>query len=122
MKLRKMAIRCPQCEREFDITLFEFGRAITCVCGHVVTLQHIEKSTETIIAQRDEENKLVEIRKRADKIAYLIVSTDYPKIDIEIEKIKFQDAIIKLFPDKIHLYELIYEPRFRRLEEQFRNA
>ncbi|MDX1568118.1 MAG: Mut7-C RNAse domain-containing protein, partial [Longimicrobiales bacterium] len=28
-----MAIRCPGCGREYDITLFQFGRTIHCTCG-----------------------------------------------------------------------------------------
>ncbi len=56
----------------------------------------------------------------ADRISSLIVGSDYPMIDIEIEKQKFREKISELFPDKIDLYDLIYEPRFRRLKEQFR--
>jgi DNA-directed RNA polymerase subunit RPC12/RpoP len=117
-----MAIRCSHCSREFDVTLFEFERTITCMCGNVVTLQHKVRSEERIITGRDEEKRISEIRTFADNIAYLIVSTDYPKIDIEIEKIKLKEKVQELFPDRIHLYHLIYEPRFRRLEEQFRNT
>ena len=73
-----------------------------------------------MITQREEETRIIEIKRIADKIAYLIVSTDYPGIDIEIEKIKLKERIEKLFPDKIHLFDLIYAPRFRRLEKQFR--
>jgi len=51
----------------------------------------------------------------ADRIAFLFVGSDYPMIDIEIEKQKFRQRISELFPDRIYLYELIYEPRFRRL-------
>lgn len=28
-----MAITCPQCAREYDATLFQFGRTIHCTCG-----------------------------------------------------------------------------------------
>ena len=56
----------------------------------------------------------------ADRIASLIVGSDYPMIDIVIEKQKLRERIAELFPDKIDLYDLIYEPRFRRLAEQFR--
>ena len=28
-----MAIVCPRCGRNYDVTLFQFGRAITCACG-----------------------------------------------------------------------------------------
>jgi hypothetical protein len=117
-----MAIRCPNCSREFDVTLFEFDRTVKCICGNIITLQHKEIIKETFIARLEEEKKIVEIKNLADKISFLIVSTDYPKIDIEIEKIKFREKIQELFPDKIHLFELIYEPRFRRLEEQFRGS
>lgn len=34
-----MAIRCPACGREYDVTLFEFGRTIRCACGARVGLQ-----------------------------------------------------------------------------------
>ncbi len=115
-----MAIRCPHCKKEFDITLFEFERTITCDCGNVVSLQHKEMFRELLNARRNEEEKIREIKSLADKISFLIISTDYPEIDIEIEKEKFRERINELFPDKIYLYELIYEPRFRRLKEQFR--
>jgi hypothetical protein len=75
---------------------------------------------EALIAHRSEDRKVTEIRKMADRISSLIVSTDYPMIDIEIEKQKLQHRISELFPDKTELYDLIYEPRFNRLKEQFR--
>jgi len=105
-----MAIRCASCGREYDVTLFEFGNIIDCLCGHVVSFEHKEL----------EEEKIQEIKRAADRIGFLIVSTDYPEIDIEIEKQKFKDRLTELFPDKTYLYELIYEPRFKRLYEQFR--
>jgi ATP phosphoribosyltransferase len=77
---------------------------------------------EAFIARRSEDRKVEEIRKMADRISSLIVSTTYPMIDIEIEKQKLQQRISELFPDKTDLYDLIYEPRFDRLKEQFRDA
>lgn len=118
-----MAIRCPHCKREYDVTLFEFGKTVKCICGNIISLQHMEIFRELLNdARRDEEKKIMEIKNLADKIAFLIVSTDYPKIDIEIEKEKFRERIEELFPDKAYLYELIYEPRFKRLEEQWRES
>lgn len=102
------------------MTLFEFEKTFQCVCGHPVTLQHREISGALRYARRKEDAKVAEIRTRADKIVSLIISTDYPLIDIEIEKQKFKERIQELFPDKTYLYTLIYESRFRRLEEQFR--
>jgi hypothetical protein len=114
-----MAVRCPHCKREYDVTLFEFGKSVTCVCGRDIRLEHKELFN-SLLKARTEENLINEIKAIADKIAFLIISTDYPKIDIEIEKEKLRTRINELFPDRIHLYDLIYEARFRRLEEQFR--
>ncbi len=115
-----MAIRCLYCGRQFDVTLFEFDRSITCVCGKTVTLKHEQMTDEALLARRLEDRKVMEIRNMADRIASLIVGSDYPMIDIEIEKQKLRERISELFPDKIDLYDLIYEPRFRRLKDQFR--
>lgn len=117
-----MAIRCSKCGREFDVTLFEFGNAVHCVCGNTVTLQHEEALKDILFARQAEDEKVQEIAREADRISFLIVSTDYHLIDIEIEKQKFREKIQELFPGKDHLYDLIYEPRFRRLVEQFRGG
>ena len=112
-----MAIRCSYCNREYDVTLFEFDRSIICACGNTVK-NNFELSITNY--EKLEDRKIAEIRRMADRIASLIVSTDYPMIDIEIEKQKLQHRISELFPDKTGLYDLIYEPRFKRLKEQFR--
>ncbi len=115
-----MSIRCSYCGREYDITLFEFDRTLTCVCGNTVTIKHELILNEETIAKFIEDWKIREIKAMADRIAFLIVSTDYPMIDIEIEKQKLKERISELFPDKIYLYDLIYESRFNRLKNQFR--
>jgi hypothetical protein len=115
-----MAVRCNKCGRGFDVTLFEYGNTVQCVCGNTVTFQHEEVSEDLLFARQSEDEKIQEIARQADKIAFLIVSSDYHLIDIEIEKQKFRERIRELFPEKEYLYDLIYEPRFRRLVEQFR--
>jgi uncharacterized protein with PIN domain len=42
-----MAIPCPSCGREYDVTLFQFGRTVHCTCGSRVGLQ---KRLETTFA------------------------------------------------------------------------
>jgi DNA-nicking Smr family endonuclease len=32
-----MAVSCPDCGRQYDITLFQFGHKITCDCGTIVS-------------------------------------------------------------------------------------
>jgi hypothetical protein len=61
-----------------------------------------------------------EIRRKADRIAVLIVSTDYPLVDIAIERSNLRDEAEELFPDRIDIYDQIYESRFDRLIEQWR--
>ena len=33
-----MALQCPRCCRQYDVTLFEYGNAVRCECGSVVDL------------------------------------------------------------------------------------
>jgi len=123
-----MAIRCRKCGREFDVTLFQFGREITCPCGARVKLEHVASAPEPDpldellkeIETKDKRRKMDELKRMADKVAYLILSTDYLEIDIEIEKGKVREKCRQLFPDRMDLYEMIYESRFRRLWQQFR--
>lgn len=63
-----------------------------------------------------------ELQRMADHVCMLIVGTDYPEIDIEIEKAKVRQRCEELYPDGMDLYEMIYESRFNRLWYQFREA
>ena len=66
--------------------------------------------------------KMHELQRMADHVCMLIVSTDYPEIDIEIEKAKVMERCEELYPDRMELYNMIYESRFNRLWQQFREA
>jgi hypothetical protein len=41
-----MAIRCPNCGAEYDVTLFAFGRRLHCDCGARVDLAVGHQQTE----------------------------------------------------------------------------
>ena len=70
-----MAIKCPQCGAEYDVTLFTFDRRIRCDCGEWVDLAvgHQQSSEDdkqpsktegircSIEQRRKEENKLSRI-------------------------------------------------------------
>jgi DNA-directed RNA polymerase subunit RPC12/RpoP len=46
-----MAISCQKCGRQYDVTLFEFGRTIDCACGGRVGFKHrinLSKDSEKI--------------------------------------------------------------------------
>ena len=69
----------------------------------------------------DPREPMRELQRMADRVCTLILSSDLPAIDIEIEKSKVRDFCLDLYPDRERLYEMIYESRFERLWEQFRD-
>ena len=66
------------------------------------------------------EQQAEQIRRTAERIAVLIVSSDYPLVDIAIERSNLRDEAEALFPDRMEIYDRIYESRFERLIEQWR--
>ena len=72
------------------------------------------------IEAQEEDEKVQMLSREAERIVSLILYTDYPRVDIEIEKGKLYEMCKKWFPDKEYLYEMIYGQRFDRLWEQFR--
>jgi hypothetical protein len=68
----------------------------------------------------DSRESLRELQRMADRVCVLILSSDLPAIDIEIEKYKVREFCLDLYPDQEELYEMIYESRFERLWDQFR--
>ena len=123
-----MAIRCPHCKTEYQLTSFDKQTSITCSCGARLSLYQDEVLGQlsgivnTYQAYIEEDEKVVEIRHLADKISHLILNTDLPAVDIHIEKEKLRKMVATHFPDKAYLYELLYESRFKRLWEQFRSG
>jgi hypothetical protein len=63
-----------------------------------------------------------ELAKMADRVCHLIVTSDYPDVDVAIEKEKVRARCEELFPDRMELYEMIYESRFQRLWDQWREV
>ncbi|MFH2052056.1 MAG: hypothetical protein ABIK96_06275 [bacterium] len=62
-----------------------------------------------------------ELQRRADRICALIVGSDYPDVDIEIEIRGLRRWCAERLPDRTDLFELVYGGRFDRLREQFRS-
>jgi hypothetical protein len=61
-----------------------------------------------------------ELSALADAVCRLIVSTDYPSVDVAIEIEKVRARCEELFPDRMELFEMVYGSRFERLWEQWR--
>jgi len=68
----------------------------------------------------DPRERMRELQRMADRVCVLILSSDLPAIDIEIEKGKVRERCLDLYPDREDLYDMIYESRFQRLWDQFR--
>ena len=67
----------------------------------------------------DPRQAMRDLQQEADRVCVLILSSDLPAIDIEIEKNKVRERCLELYPDREELYEMIYESRFQRLWDQF---
>ena len=63
-----------------------------------------------------------ELRRIADRVCALILIEDYPEVDIAIEIDGARERCRELFPDRMDLFDMIYESRFDRLIEQLRPA
>jgi hypothetical protein len=50
----------------------------------------------------------------------LIVASDCSDREIDIERLHLRVQAAVLFPEKMPLYDMVYESRFRRLRQQFR--
>ncbi len=68
----------------------------------------------------DPRQAMQELQRLADRVCVLILSSDLPAIDIEIEKNKVRERCLEVYPDREQLFEMIYESRFQRLWDQFR--
>ena len=119
-----MAIHCPRCGQEYDVALFQFDHKVRCDCGHELDLSLIEtiQDFERYLESVEEREKALEIQRGASLISQMILDDSYPEVDIEIAKQRLRDRVAELFPDKLAVYEMIYEARFKRLWDQFRKS
>ena len=119
-----MAIRCPHCGQEYDVALFQFDRNIRCDCGKELNLSLIEtvQDFERYLESVEERKRALEVQQAAARICQMILDDSCPEVDIEIAQSKLRERVAELFPDKLSVYEMVYEARFKRLWEQFRKA
>jgi hypothetical protein len=70
--------------------------------------------------EREARRACRELQRRADEITDLILARDYPAIDVVIEIRNLKEYVRDQFPERVRLFEMVYEGRFRRLWSQFR--
>ncbi len=122
-----MTIKCPKCKKVYELSSLNAQRNVICVCGQSLggEQEDVFERLNEICRQYElklEEERVIQIRKMADGIVSLILNADCSRDDVEIEKNKLRNLITEISPDKVHLYELIYEPRFERLWKKFREC
>lgn len=119
-----MAIRCPKCGFKHDVVSFEGGRRVKCRCGLKLDLSLMDTVEDFLryFESESERKKAREIQEEAQGICRMILDETCPAVDIEIAKEKLVEKVHRLFPDKMDAYRMIYEARFKRLWDQFRNA
>jgi hypothetical protein len=123
--MMSLFVECSTCQLSYARLLIS-KEAPRCRCGEPLRLghwPHIKPSPELLASpeQQAEEDDLRELSRSVDYISYLIVSTDTPRVDIDIKSAELKRRCIELFPGKGHLFDLLYKSRFSRLWEQFRD-
>ena len=61
-------------------------------------------------------------QRHVDRLCLLIVASDCSDREIDIERLHLRVQAAVLFPEKMPLYDMVYESRFRRLRQQFRES
>jgi hypothetical protein len=117
-----MAVTCPYCGRQYDITLFQYGRTVTCACGQIIDDSHVGvlRELERVLDNLEDRRKAKELKTLADRVCQMILDRRCADVDIDIAINRVREKCRELFSDKLYLFEMIYGSRFRRLREQFR--
>ena len=61
-----------------------------------------------------------DFQRHVDRLSFLIVASECSDREIDIERLRLRVQVATLFPEKMPLYDMVYESRFRRLRQQFR--
>ena len=119
-----MAIHCPKCGKEHDVIVFQEGKKVKCRCGLKLDLSLMNSLDDFLryFENEEERKKANVIQRDAQTICQMILDENCPEVDIEIAKNTLREKVRKLFPDKMSTYEMIYEARFNRLWQQFRQS
>ena len=118
-----MAIRCPKCGMKHDVAKLEEGGLLACRCGFSLDLSFVKTAEDFLryCEGTEERRKAIEVQEDAQVICQMILNEECQAVDIEIAKERLEEKVKKFFPDKMDTYRMIYEARFKRLWDQFRN-
>lgn len=71
-------------------------------------------------APEQDEGRALHLRRMADRVAAMIVTSSYSDLECVLAEREVRMECLRLLPEKMDLYGLVYAARFRRLREQFR--
>jgi len=60
-----------------------------------------------------------ELAREADRIVNLILHSDLPRVDIDIQIANFRDECLRRYPDGEALFDMVYASRFERIWKQW---
>lgn len=60
------------------------------------------------------------LQRMAERVASMIVTSSYSDVDCAIAERELRMECLRLCPDRMELFDLVFTARFRRLREQFR--
>lgn len=115
-----MQMTCLRCGRVHHPP-FNSGKFLDCPCGEKINLEEW-RAFQKIIEDIEDKQKFDDIQRTADEISSKIISGEFSKIDFEIAKEKLRDMCAEYFPERMYLFYILYESRFKRLWEQFRSG
>ena len=117
-----LLVQCPRCGASYARVFLDADSRPRCRCGEPLRQLGVEPQFVDRESFVGEENRLGELQRAADRVSFLIVATDCPRVDIDIQRAELRRRCMRLFPDRMDLFDLVYESRFRRLWEQFRGG
>jgi hypothetical protein len=63
--------------------------------------------------------RLDALSREAERIVTLILHTNMPRVDIDIQIEDFREECVRQFPGSDDVFEMVYAARFRRIWEQW---
>jgi Acetyltransferase (GNAT) family len=95
-----------------------FTRKRACAARASSVEPHAMVEVYSSMFLREEEYR--RLQRRTDRLCSLIVSSGASQREIQSERQELRAQALRLFPDRMDLYDMIYESRFDRLWQQFR--
>ena len=118
-----MAVVCPKCGQQFDVTLFAFNQKVRCDCGHLFGLaesgrlnlkEHIH-----LREAREEQRRYQKLQRMCDGICMLMASGRLPHKLINPLINRAKSYCEEFFPGKGWLFDMIYVTRFERIKKRY---